>query len=77
MALLGPIGLPGGPPTPIPTKPLGPVQKSILSGHGGPLHLASALGGSQGVTVFFIKPISWVPWNFQVQGTRLPYYLSS
>ena len=38
MAPLGPIGLPGGPPTLIPTKPLGPEQKSIilLSGHGGP-----------------------------------------
>ena len=35
MAPLGPIGLPGGPPTPIPTKPLGPVQKGILSGHDG------------------------------------------
>ena len=32
-ATLAPIGLPGGPPTPIPTKPRGPVQKSILSGH--------------------------------------------
>ena len=58
MAPLGPIGLPGGPPTPIPTKPLGPVQKGILSGHVAPLHLASAFRRSQGITVFFIKTIS-------------------
>lgn len=55
MAPLGPIGLPGGPPTPIPTKPLGPEQKSILSVHGGPLAPCFCSRGISGSHSFFHK----------------------